>query len=391
VDDLAGRSYARVYQVQGRQDVHEFLLTAVERSGGEVLYASPADRAPLYLGVQTPAGDRLGLLIYHFRMTDLAIRNRPVDEVRGQIRYGGEKSWAGDHPVGQDVAGVDITLMLGVHVDGEVLVGLQPALYDPLPMGISFYAKAPQLAEAREGSWAVWEHETTAGSRRAEARAEGLETTIAFTPDRLLDYALFERRATDLGLDQPLRYRLAEEAAATRSADHGAGEGLHQLEEEFSLSSKQIVEIIANRRRLQVAVLGGVAEHHLEQLLRSDPDVTQVRRLDLDGEHDFDVVLKDGRLLRVECKNASPHAYANGDYKVEVQKTRASTGDPASRFYRIDQFDVVAACLYSPTHEWAFRYQATDRLAVHGRFPDRLAAMQRVTDEWVTSLAAVTP
>jgi hypothetical protein len=390
VEDLAGRSYvARVYRVSDRQDIHDFLVRAVERSGGQVLFSSPANRAPLYLGVQTAAGDRLGLLIYHFRMTHNTINNRPADEVRGQMRYGGEATWhAAGHFVGQDVAGVDITLMLGVHVEGDVLLGLQPAIYNPMPLGISFYAKAKSLDLAREQSWAVWEHETKPGKRRTEARSSGLETMVAFTPERLLDYALFERRATDLALDQPLRFSTAQDVASQRLANQGAAAGLHELEQEFSLSSREIIDIIAGRGRLKVAVRGGVAEHHLERTLRADPAVGKVKRLDLDALHDFDVTLKDGRELRVECKNASPERYASGDYKVEVQKTRASKGDPASRFYRVDQFDVIAACLYSPTREWAFRYQLTDRLTRHSAFGDRLAPMQPVSGSWSRTLAA---
>lgn len=214
VEDLAGRSYARVYRVKDKQDIHDFLVQAVERSGGQVLYASPASRAPVYLGVQTAAGERLGLLIYHFRMEQRTIRNRPTDEVRGQMRYGGKRLWdAGGHVVGQDVAGVDITLMLGVHIERDIVLGLQPSTYDPMPLGISFYAKEERLALAKEQSWAVWEHETKPGKRRKEARSAGLETMVAFTPERILDYALFERRATDLRLDQPLRYSVAKDVA----------------------------------------------------------------------------------------------------------------------------------------------------------------------------------
>ncbi len=286
---------------------------------------------------------------------------------------------------------MDITLMLGVEIERDVFVGLQPAIYGSLPMGISFYVKAGQLDRARERSWAVWEHETARGSRRAEARGEGAETVVAFTPDRLLDYALLERRSTDLGLDPSLRHIFAVDAGERRVAQEGPAVGLHQLEEEFNLSSKQIVEIIASRRRLQVAVLGGVAEHQLERELLADPQVAHVVRRDADGEHDFDVVLVDGPGYRVECKNASPTPYASGDYKVEVQKTRASKGDPASRFYKVDQFDVAAACLFSPTREWTFRYQLTSRLAEHDQFPGRLAAMQRVDGTWVASLADLVP
>jgi hypothetical protein len=88
----------------------------------------------------------------------------------------------------------------------------------------------------------------------------------------------------------------------------------------------------------------------------------------------------------VECKNASPRAYADGTLKVEVQKTRASKGDPASRLYRVDQFDVIAACLYSPTREWVFRFQHTRLLVRDRTFADRIAPIQRIEDDWVPDL-----
>lgn len=63
-DTLAGRQFGEIYRVQGRKDLHAFLLHAVEASGGRVLYASRADRAPIYLGVQLGSDERLGLLVY---------------------------------------------------------------------------------------------------------------------------------------------------------------------------------------------------------------------------------------------------------------------------------------------------------------------------------------
>lgn len=49
---VAGRACGEVYRVQGRQDLHAFLLRAVNASGGRVVYASGANRAPVYLGIQ---------------------------------------------------------------------------------------------------------------------------------------------------------------------------------------------------------------------------------------------------------------------------------------------------------------------------------------------------
>lgn len=105
--------------------------------------------------------------------------------------------------------------------------------------------------------------------------------------------------------------------------------------------------------------------------------------------HDFDVTLDDGTFLRVECKNASPKTAADGRFKVEVQKTRASKGDPASRFYAVDGFDIVAACLFSPTGQWEFRFGRTADMTRHKSFPDRLAPIQPITDDWVDSLPAI--
>lgn len=384
-ESLAGRAFAETFHVQGRADLHAFLLNAVAASGGRVLYASDPDRAPVYIGVQLDSDERLGLLVYPFRVTRNTIRNRPEDEVRGQLRYGAEESWKRDHPVGRDVAGVDVTMILGIDLDEGVLLGLDANLWDPLPMGISFYAKHGELDEAVRTGWHVWEKINRGGTRRSEPRSPThLETVVAFTPPRLIDYARLERKATSLRLDPALRF-----AAALTTTDHSGVDERprrHVLEEQFDLNSEQILDIIGGRNRLSVAVRGGVAEYHLEQQLRDAPGVVSVARLDIDAMHDFNVLMDDGSVLRVECKNASPNVSASGLYKVEVQKTRASLGDPASRFYPVEGFDVVAACLFSSTGRWAFRFGRTSNMVRHKNFPDRLAPIQPITADWASDL-----
>lgn len=383
---LAGRTFGEIYRVQGRSDLHTFLIEAVRASGGRVLYASDPRRAPVYLGVQMDSDERIGLLVYPFRVTRNFIKNRPNDEVRGQLRYGAEESWKKEHPLGRDVAGVDVTLILGVDPADGVILGLDANLWDPLPMGISFYAKDAEIQQAKASGWHVWEKINRPGKKRSAPRSPtNLETVVAFSPDRLIDFARLERRATALRLDPPLRYSAAM-ALAAKTAD-GEPPLRHVLEEQFALTSAQILDIIGGRNRLSVAVRGGVAEHHLERLLKSSPDIAAVERLDVDAMHDFNVTLSDGRLLRVECKNASPKASASGDFKVEVQKTRASKGDPASRFYPVDGFDVVAACLFSPTGKWEFRFGPTSRMKRQRDFHDRLAPIQTITHDWAASLA----
>lgn len=383
---VAGRAFGEVYRVSGRADVHEFLVSSIEASGGRVIYASDPSRAPVYLGVQLDSDERIGMLIYPFRITKVATKGRPDDEVRGQLRYGAEESWDREHPVGRDISGVDVTMIVGVDLMDGVLLGLDSNLWDPLPMGISFYAKEADIDEAARSSWHVWEKINRAGSKRSEARSPtNLETVVAFTPNRLIDYARLERRATALRLDPALRYTAALDMATPPLPDEAPRR--HALEEQFALTSEQILDIIRGRNRLSVAVRGGVAEHHLEQQLTGALGIESVERLDVDAMHDFNVTLEDGTVLRVECKNASPRTSASGQFKVEVQKTRASKGDPASRFYTTDGFDVVAACLYSPTGRWQFRFGRTAQMATHKDFPDRLAAIQAITDDWVDDIA----
>lgn len=385
-EQLAGRSYAQVYRVTGRDDLHGFVLRAVQRAGAQVLYISSSNRAPVYVGIQGDGDERIGMLCYPFRCNPAPINGRPPDEHRLQIRYGGEASWDGEHPLGRDVAGVDTTVVLGVHQQLDLFIGLDPLRYDPLPMGISIEFKQADLDQARRTGWHVWERENRPGRRRGRSRVgEGLETLIGFVPERLLAYVGFERRASGLGLDPPLRFRAAEAAATDPILP--SGRGGHVLEGEFELSSLEILEIIAKRARLAVAVRGGVAEHHLQRHLNHDPRVVRAQQIDRDGEPDFEVALADGRRALVECKNVSPNTYAGGIPKVEVQKTRSQRGDPAGRFYKPAQFDVVAACLFAVTGAWEFRFKATVEMDRHPQHPDRLAVLHRVDETWSLSVA----
>lgn len=79
-------------------------------------------------------------------------------------------------------------------------------------------------------------------------------------------------------------------------------------------------------------------------------------------------------MLLIECKTASKHRYADGDFKVEVQKTRDSR---AGRKYTFDQFDVVAACVFGATGLWEFRFAWTRDLQPADD-PERVRPIQRI-------------
>lgn len=381
-DELAGRAYARVYRASGRRDLHEALSRAIAASGARVVWESPHTRAPFYFGVQTDGGERLGLLIYPIRLTNVATKNRASGEHHAQVKFGRDSRWKSEvHPVGFDAAGVDTTLFLGINASEEKFVGLDPALWNPMPLGVSFYAHERDFDQMGPQGWHAWEVDTRGGKRNDARTPEGFESRVAFTPERLLDFARFERRATDLGLDTALRINLARQFRDPAFARQTI-ESSHPLEKQFDLSASKILDLIADRRMLTTAVKGGVAEAHLEDQLKIDDNVSSVLRRKDDRGADFDVRLTSGHTLVVECKNVSPTVLADGTIQVETQRTRNGKDDPTGRLYSFDAFDVVAACLFSVTGEWEFRFAKTAWLTPHAKYPAFLATKQAVDDRW---------
>jgi len=355
----------------------DFIEEAVGRSGGRVVYSSFRDErvAPNYIGAEDDAGRRYGMLIYPFTTTRRETRNRPGGERRTQIRFGDpERVRDEDNPLAVDVAGVDVTLVLAVDPEEEFIVGLDPLVYRDLPMGISVYYRDENVLAAAGDGWAVWEREKRDGARRSTLTL--LETLVGFRAHRLLDYVRFEARASALGLNPALRQTLAETFARPDAEPH-------QLETFFGVDAGTILDIVESNFRLGIAVRGGVAEHHLEAALRRDPAVAEVEAIDEDGQPDFRVRLHDDRALLIECKTASKHRYADGDFKVEVQKTRDSG---AGRKYTFDQFDVVAACLFGATGLWEFRFAWTRNLTPSDGDAERIKAIQRIDATWKMSL-----
>jgi hypothetical protein len=378
-----GRSYARLYKGVAKRDPHSFLETAIKRAGGRVIASTGPNKAPLFLGIQRPDGSSLVLCAYAFRATHRATKNRPPDEHRFQLRYGdvNDSAWkAQDHSIGFDPLGADTTLVLGVHEAADLLIGVDPLAYDPLPLGISIFFKNAQIEAANASSWHVWERDNLAGALRGETRTPlGLETVVAFNPERIFDYIDFEHAAQRLHLDPALRFRAAETAGEAV----GKGEA-HLLEEQFDLTPHEILDIIEERPRLGMAVRGGVAERHLQKALEGGgPFISNVNLGQADGPPDLIIDLSgiDGR-VSIECKNASPKTYADGTPKVETQKTRASKTDPKSRLYEPAQFDLLAACMFGPLGVWEFRYKRSDRLLRDSRFEDRIAPIQRIDASW---------
>ncbi|MGO9909662.1 MAG: hypothetical protein ACLPQS_00655, partial [Acidimicrobiales bacterium] len=307
-----------MYRIQAsRRRSVETLLRGIEAGGARVVSCSfpIAQVAPIFIGAEDTDGHRYGLLTYVFTTTHRAIRHRPATEHRFQIRYGDPtRVRTESNPLGHDPAGVDITLVLAVDPELDLIVGLDPLVYAELPMGISGYYNNENAAAIAATGWACWAKEKTRPRAVQGDSWEGLESMVGFRPDRLLDFARFEALATSLGLETGLRLKLADEF--TRGAV-----GRHDLERLFGLDAATILDIVESNFRLGVAVRGSVAEHHLGISLRRDPVTASVTPIDQDGKPDFLVTLLDGTKVSIECKNALRETYTTGDAKVETQKT----------------------------------------------------------------------
>lgn len=383
--ELAGRSYVtKTYAITSkRQPVIDLLLRAVEDSGGRVVSCSYPDQkvAPIFMGAEDEDGHRYGLLTYPFTTTRRLIKNRPRAEHRFQIRFGDPVRLRREaNPLGHDPAGVDVTLVLAVDPERDLIVGLDPLVYAVLPMGISGYYR-DQHADAIGGSgWSTWAKEKSKPRTEQGSNWEGLEAMVGFETNRFLDYARFEAIATSLGLDTALRMSLAERFATGRVDRHA-------LERLFGVDAATILDIVEANFRLGVAVRGSVAEHHLGMLLTSDPAVSWHEAIDQDGQPDFRIRLHDGREFTIECKNALRGTYKDGDAKVETQKTRDSG---AGRKYTFEAFDIVAACMFSVTGRWIFKFKRTADLVPWAEDPTRIGAIQRIDGTWADALSELT-
>jgi hypothetical protein len=163
----------------------------------------------------------------------------------------------------------------------------------------------------------------------------------------------------------------------------------HPLEKKFNASAQDILSAVEHGFRAQVDVKGKLAEWFLFKELRKIQEAGTLENVvwhDSDSKPDFEVTLG-GQVIRVECKNvrSGPHNIVRsgpcaGWFRVEIQKTRNGidrTGK-ATRAYRVDQFDVLAACTFNQAGEWRHLFCPTRKLAVREASPEHLVIMQPV-------------
>jgi hypothetical protein len=364
---LAAACSWKTYSVSraAKAPLMRFIADALRMRGCEVIFASDPARAPFYIVFDTPTGERHGLLAYAFLANTKLTLNRPSDEHRFQIKYGGELK--GVLEVGVDPNRLITTIFLGIDLERGLFVAADPVMNNPSPMSRSVEFKARHVDEILAHGWSAWERDRIEPRAKTRPTATLDEDTrvqvlIGGVQERLFDLIQLERLSR--GLDTGERHLIADKLAE-RAKDTGAAASSHKLLGELGLAPEALFDLIDGANRLKMAVRGWVAEVKLVDSLRRVPGVTDCHRIEGEGQPDVMLRWKGGMPLFIECKNVLRKTDQRGRPRVDFQRTRASKGDPCSRYYRPADFSILAACLHAVTEDWRFSFAATADMPRH--------------------------
>jgi len=368
-----------------------FVTDGLRAGGCTILHVSDPAHAPFFISYETAAGEREGILVYAFFANSRVTTNRPLDEHRFQIKYGSDTTAV--VTVEQDPARLVTTLFVGIDLVRKIAVAVDPVLYDGVPMFISVEFKGRHAKAVEDDGWHTWER----GSGRDVGKGDddhddgggrfGVETLVGVRQDRFLDLARFERAARGAapGHRQLLAERILGAGVAARQPKI-----VHGLMRELGLGEAELLDMIQGNSRLKMAVRGGVAEMHLERFMQDVPNVTDCRLVNAEGRPDLEVRYKRRGPVLIECKNVLRVPLADGSPRVDFQRTRASKSDPCSRYYRTEDFSILAACLHAVTERWEFRFVPTAVLPGHLKCMGRISSNIRVVEpQWKADAALV--
>lgn len=365
----------RRYDVTRRKPIVDAIGRALVASGATLLGEVDPRTAPFVFRCRLPSGEEVELICYAFTANRYEQDGRPDGEHRFQVKYGTEFGADDYHTIYIDPKDPHrITLFFGVHIDERwpLFIAADPAMHNPTRFSVSVEFPEDELDTALEVGLHGWERRRS-NARRVRKRPLAVnpeEVLIAFRPEHFLRFVELERVAT--GLAPGERLLLADKVKDQIASKRKRPTDLHSLEAILGLSADQILDVVQQRFRLFAAVRGGVAEHHLEQYLRSSvAGLSHIERLDQDEMPDFRFTYRKKSYL-MECKTVLRKPNAAGLAIVDFQKTRASKGDPCSRYYRRDQFQLLAACMHPVRERWEFEFCWTSQLPAHGTCAGRL-------------------
>lgn len=169
-----------------REPVLRFIHEALAASGCRIIRSSEADHAPFRISFETGAGERMGIIAYAFFANNRDTKNRPKDEYRFQLKYGG-KQQHNLHHLWQDPYGLYTTILVGISPSDRFFVGFDPVLHSPTKHFISLEFKRSFVDEIGRNGWSWRERDRRSGSE------EPVEVIVGGTMDSFVDFVRFER------------------------------------------------------------------------------------------------------------------------------------------------------------------------------------------------------
>jgi hypothetical protein len=280
------------------------------------------------------------------------------------------------------------TLLAGISPEEGFFVGYDPVLHSPTKHYISLEFKEEFVQRIQTEHWAWQERSRRSGSE------DPVETIVGGQPESFLDYVRFEREAR--GEDQGHRALLADHRGTILKPpvsvdlkDAATSPYVHDLAREFEMSEDEVLTLIAETKRLKMAVRGWVAEVHLVRKLQQVDGVTDCKRIEAEGGPDVQLRFEESDLLFVECKNVLRNPTHAGLARVDFQRTRASKADPCSRYYSRNDFNLVAACLHALTQQWNYSFALTDELEAHKKCHGKLSSNVVVDSRWTKDIRGI--
>jgi hypothetical protein len=267
------------------------------------------------------------------------------------------------------------TIFLGIDPERGIFVAADPLMHDPSPMSRSVEFKSSVVSNVLSNGWFAWErerHSPKTTRRPTPVLDEDIRTEVLVggRKDRLFDLVQLEQIAR--GLDPGERHLIADKLLHQSKPD--AVQSSHELLTELDIPSEALFDLIQNASRLKMAVRGWVAEAHLEGALKKIRGVADCHRIEAEGRPDITFRWKGSPPILLECKNVLRKTTAAGYPKVDFQRTRASKGDPCTRYYLPDDFQILAACLHAVSEKWEFAYALTGELPKHKHCAGRIAS-----------------
>ena len=175
-----------------------FMVEALRADGCRIIHQSQPNRAPFRITFESSTGERMGIVVYAFRMPFTPTTNLPDDEHMFQIRY--DTKDGKEAELWQDPSGLYVTLFLGVNVELGLCVSLDPVLMTSasVPPGPGVVPHGGVATMSGRG-WFAWEWEPEEGP---------IQVLVGVRRNLLLDCVRFESVA--LGADPGHRQLLAE-------------------------------------------------------------------------------------------------------------------------------------------------------------------------------------